>query len=299
MAFTVVVPQATPDLGTVDPVVVSGGTDPGTWLFNEGAYTIVDGADLSARAEQTRVYIARETNIVFQDIFKLGIADAGEFRVDAIAGLLRIMAADSGNSTIGSFILNGGMKVIDAGGGTWTNVECSAGELSIASGTVVTNWYQKGGVHSIGYNSTGLTSLSVEGGSLTCRRGLADDCRAFIGGRSRVLFRRAQSTTSPGITISGSDGELHINDAATVDWHGGAIDRVYLHSDYARFNWQDMPAAATIGTVVGSATAIERSGIRQGAVNTLRNGGTLTVNTVSSKAGKPGQMLSPSTFQLK
>ena len=294
MAFTLVVPPGTVDLATIDPVVISGGTDPGTWYFYEGSQTITAGADLSARAEQASVYIGKDTNLTFQQVFKLGTS--GTFRTDAVGGLLNIMASDSGDDTIAKFISTGGMKVIDAGGGTWTDVEIGGGEVTIAAGTVLTNWYQSGGIHTINSSSTGLTSLRVSGGTLYCRRKMADDQKVFVDGGT-VYFRSAQKTATSTITISGSDGELHISGRGKVVWEGGAIDRVYLDSEDAQFHWQDMPAAATIALVSGPRKAIDRSGLREGATNTLRNGAILTVTSLDAKVGKAGQdaggMLSP------
>lgn len=276
----VVVPPGTPDLSTVDP---GSGTDPHAWYFYEGNQTITAGTNFSARAAQTSVFIAREAPVRFSSTWRSGIT--GEFRIEAAGGLLNIQADDSGTNIIAKLSLLGNMKVVDIGGGTWTAVELSAGECSIAEGTVVTGWDQSGGSHTIGYNATGLSTLNNRNGILHCRRLLASDAVCYFDGNSQTYFRRAQQVASPGITASGSNAAFHICGSAYVKWCGLAMQAVYLDSDNAVFDWYDMPAGATIANVVGSAKAIANVGLRQGS-NILRNGGTLTVTALTAKGGR-------------
>lgn len=280
----VIVPPGTVDLATVDP---GSGTDPHSWFFYEGTKEITAGTNFSARAAQTKFYFGEHAAPRFTATLRCGISSAIE--IHSKSGLLNLQADDSGTNTIAALKLFGGMKIIDAGGGTWTDVEANSGEISVHESTIITNWYQRGGSHSIGYNTTGITTLKVSGGSLICRRKIADDVRAYIGGNAYVEFRRAQMVASPGITAGGTSGELHITDKAYVKWCGTTIDAVYLDSDDAFFDWYDIPGNATITLVEGSAKAIARCGLRQGGVNTTRNGSTLTATTVTPRGGKPEQ----------
>lgn len=285
---TVVVPPGTVDVSTVDP---GSGSDPHAWYFYEGNQTITAGVNFSARAAQTSVFIGREAPVRFSATWRSGITS--EFRIEATGGLLNIQADDSGTNTIAKLSLLGGMKVVDIGGGTWTAVELTAGECSVAEATTVTGWDQSGGVHTIGYNATGLTTLSNRGGILHCRRGIASASVCYFDGNSQTYFRRAQQVASPGITATGSNAAFHICGNAYVKWCGLAMESVYLDSDNAVFDWYDMPAGATIANVIGSAKAIARIGLRQGAVNTLRNGGTLTVTALTAKGGRVESVGSP------
>lgn len=296
MAFSLVVPPGTTNLATIDPVVLASGTDPGTWYFYEGTQTIVDGTDLSARPEQTSVYIMEAAQVRFGSVFKLGIAT--EFVVKARGGLLNIMASDTGDDTIAKFVLEGSMEVIDAGGGTWTTTEVSNGTITMSGSTVITNWYGSGGVSTINYSATGITELTCTGNAYTtCRRGMNTDGIVTLDGNSWTRFARAQTIAAPDIAITAGTGELRMGGRAYCDWRGLAIDTVLLDSDDVIFDWQNMPASATIATVKGSAKAIDAVGLREGAVNTLKNGGTLTVTSLVRKGTKAVSMAPTPSFQ--
>lgn len=279
---TVVVPPGTKDLSTVDP---GSGTDPHAWFFYEGDQEITAGTNFSARAAQTSVFIDKSAPVRITATLRLGIVSS--FITEAIGGFCSIQADDSGSNTIASFRLRGGMKVVDVGGGTWTDVQASSGNLTIHDSTLVTNLDVSGGTHTIGYNATGMTSFSARSGVVYCRRGMAADKTVTVDGDAVVIFRRAQMVASPGITITDGDGVLRIGGRGVVKWCGGVIDKVELDSDDAVFDWRDMPAAATIPLITGSAKAIGKVGLRQGAVNTLRNGAILTVTTLTPKGGDP------------
>lgn len=285
MAFSLIVPPGTTNLATIDPVVLTTGTDPGTWYFYEGTQTITDGTDLSARPEQTSVYIMEAAQVRFGSIFRLGIAT--EFVVKARGGLLNIMASDTGDDTIAKFVLEGSMEVIDAGGGIWSTVEVSNGTITMSGSTAITNWYGSGGVSTINYSATGITELTCTGNAYTtCRRGIANNGIVTLDGNSRTQFARAQTIAAPDIAITAGTAELRMGGRAYCDWRGLGIDTVLIESDDAIFDWQNMPASATIGVVKGSAKAIDAVGLREGAVNTLKNGGTLTVTSLVRKGTK-------------
>lgn len=278
---TVVVPPGTVDLSTVDP---GAGTDPHAWYFYEGNQTITAGTDLSARVAQTSFYFGRHAPVTFSATLKT--ATTSTFISEAIGGLLNIMCDQTGGTdAFATFKLLGGMKVVDAGGGTWTNVEVASGELTLAEATALTNLDMSGGVVTVGYSATGVTSLKARGGTLYCRRGIASGGAVFLDGNAVAIFRRAQQIAASGIDASAGTTNFYLGGKAQLKWCGAAIDNVYLDSDDVVFDWQDMPAAATIGLVEGSAKAIARAGLKQGAVNTLRNGATLTVTAVNAKGG--------------
>ena len=284
MAFGLIVPPGTTNLATIDPVVLTTGTDPGTWQFHEGTQEISDGTDLSARPEQTSVYIHEHAQVRFTSPFRLGIST--EFIVKATGGLLQIQASDTGDDTIAKFILDGGMEVVDIGGGIWSDTQINRGTITMSGSTAMTSYSQTGGTSTINYSATGLSSLFALGGVCYCRRGMATNSTAIIGGNARVRFARAQTIASSGITNTGGSGVMRIGGSAQVDWRGGVIDALHLDSPNARWFWQSMPAAATIPLISGSADAIDAIGIRPGAENVLKNGAILTVTSVVRKGSK-------------
>lgn len=277
---TVVVPPGTVDLSTVDP---GAGTDPHAWYFYEGNQTITGGTDLSARVAMTSFYIGPSAPVTFSSTLKTA---ATSFITEAVGGLLNIICDQTGGTdAITTFKLLGGMKVVDGGGGTWTNVEVAGGELTMSESTAITNWDQSGGTHTIGFSATGITSLKARGGTLHCRRGIASSGSVFLDGNATVIFRRAQQIATSAIAGDTGTTNFYLGGRSRLKWCGAGMDNVYFDSDDAVFDWQDMPTGSTIALVEGSAKAIARSGIKQGAVNTLRNGGTLTVTAVNAKGG--------------
>ena len=217
---TVIVPPGTKDLSTVDP---GSGTDPHAWYFYEGDQVITAGTNFAARAAQTSFFFDSTAPVTFAATLRLGIASSLITR--AKGGFLSIQADDSGSNTIAKLLLLGGMKIVDVGGGTWSDVQVTGGDLTIAESTALTAYDQAGGSHTIGYNATGPTSFNVRGGMLQMRRGLADNTIAYVGGKSFVYFRRAQQVASSGIAIGGT-GELHIGENGYVKWCGAAISKV-------------------------------------------------------------------------
>lgn len=261
--------------------------------FPEWDIPITNGTDLSGVGQQTLIEISRRFGGEFQSTLKCGVKEEIHFDGNG-KSILRFQAANTTDgtstaNTIAKIRVTGYGRAIDMGGGTITTAAQNSGELSIAGGTVLTNAMIDGGRFFCEYNATKLTTAKFSGCTAVVRRGLVDDAVCVVCNKANVLFARSTTTTSSGIAIDGSAGELRINNA-TVNWQGGVVSIVNLETPDALFNWQDMYESVTIDLVKGSAEAIWKSNLRVGATNISRFGATVTVTAITPDVSKVSEV---------
>lgn len=251
--------------------------------FPEWGIDITNGTDFSAVGQQTVVKISRRFAARFLSVLKCGVTDEIHFDAQSPAELrFQASCTNAGSTTantINKIRVTGMGRAIDAGGGTVTTAEMTSGELTIAGGTVLTNAIIFGGRSFFEYNATGMSSALFSGCNAVVRRGMAANQVCYVNNRANVLFARATTAASSGLSITGGSGLLRI-DNATVNWQGGVIDAIELASANSNFVWQDMYESVTLPLVRGDANAIFRTGLREGAVNISRFGATITVSSI-------------------
>jgi len=251
-----------------------------TLFVNQGVQQVTAGVDLSALNRMVNIYFGPESALVFTVPLKSGTS--GSLIVQSSGGKLITQAActGTGSNTFAKVIVQGTTQVVDSGGGTWTALEQSNGNVEIAEGTILTSIKKTGGQTDIGYNATAVTTLDWLGGGGSCRRSITTGTVANGGS---VTFAREVITATSSIaatTLTVYSGK--------VNWYGGAITTLNLNSVDSRFFWQDMRESVTVGTINGQAAALAKSGLTAASGGTLTSsfGATVTFTTVNVFGGK-------------
>jgi len=125
-----------------------------------------------------------------------------------------------------------GDGVFEATGGTWTLVMFQTGSLNVASGADLVTYRQFGGVATIDYDSTAITSFIAKSGHTESWRSITT-CVVHSGASLSVM----SGTNAPVATTIDAHG--------MVDWRGGSITTV---NDYGGFVLKNAQRALTIGT---------------------------------------------------
>ena len=209
-------------------------------------------------------------------------ASEGRYAPGTTFQIMRIeMAANTGTggNKLSKLLVRGPVEVVDNGGGTWTTLEQSSGDITVAEGTIVTTAKKSGGYFDVGYNATAITTLEHTGGTGDIRRSITTG--TIARGSALTVARDVITSTS---SITG--GTLTVY-SGLLDWYGGAITTLNLPSPDSLFRWQNMRESVTIGTITGHASALAKSGIVAASGGTLTSafGATITLTTVTPAYG--------------
>ncbi len=272
----------TPGLGDWSGLGIASGD---TIYVHQGKQQVTAGVDLSTKNRMVNVYFGPDTALTFTTALKLGVS--GVVQVDASGGKIIVQAANTGTgaNTLTKLLVRGQAEIVDSGGGTWTTLEQSSGDITVAEGTIVTTAKKSGGYFDVGYNATAITTLEHTGGTGDIRRSITT---GTIAKGSMITVARDVITSTSSITAT----TLNVY-SGRLDWYGGAITTLNLYSPDSVFRWQDMRESVTIGTIAGHAAALARSGLTAASGGTLtsRFGATLTCTTVTPSFGGVSEYL--------
>ena len=112
--------------------IVSGDTI----YVNQGVQQVTAGVDFSALNRMANIYFGPESALVFTVPLKTGTS--GSLIVQSSGGKLITQAActGTGSNTFAKVVVQGTTQVVDNGGGTWTALEQSNGNVEVAPATV-------------------------------------------------------------------------------------------------------------------------------------------------------------------